>query len=56
MKKIKIISGSFLPGCGICATDGKDFFHILCFEDKETGETFTEFRGKRYYENDIIIK
>lgn len=54
-EKIKILSGSFLLGCGVIVhglqSDG--YYNLLVQNDKETGRLFVDLEGMQYFEEDI---
>lgn len=54
-KKIKILSGSFLEGCGVMVKDLRtnNFHHLLVLRDKKDGKLFVEIGNKQYFEEDI---
>lgn len=58
MKKIKILSGSFLKGCGVTVKDlqSDNFYHLIVLEDKGSGKMFVEIGNKRYFTEDIESK
>lgn len=51
--KVKVLSGSFENGCGVIVHYMDNFYHLVVFEDKETGKLFVEINNKRHYEEDI---
>lgn len=52
---LKIISGSFLEGCGVIVwnveTDG--IYHLIVHKEKGTNKLFIEIGEQEFYEEDI---
>ena len=52
---IKILSGSFLLGCGVIVhgMQSGGYYNLLVLKDKETGRLFVDLEGMQYFEEDI---
>lgn len=57
-EKIKILSGSFLKGCGVTVyhQESDNIYHLIVLEDKESGRLFVEIGNKKYFKEDIESK
>ncbi len=61
-EKLKLLSGSFLLGCGIIvwAEAENTYYHLLVLKDKETGKLFVSLDDwsddVKYFEEDIKMK
>ena len=57
-KRIKIICGSFIAGCGVvvCDSESDKYYHLVVLYDKEQDKPFIEIKGDRYYLEAIDVK
>lgn len=57
-KRFKVISGSFLKGCGVVVWDLETdkIYHTLVLRNKETGLLFAEISGKVHYKEEFSCK
>lgn len=56
--KIKVLSGSFLKGCGVTVyhRESDSIYHLIVLEDKGSGRLFVEIENKQYFAEDIESK